>query len=277
MPNDKRLLPNGFKTKRGMSTPSPDNPHTRTVKLLQITDTHLLADRGLVLGGFDTEASFQKVVARLRKDLPVDAILVSGDLADRGECGAYEKLRDALEPLDTPVFCIAGNHDDPAMMRAVFSSGAVRYVDAYTLGAWAIVFLCTQIPQRVDGELTTDELLRLEKHLREFRNKHVLVCLHHHPVLIGSSWMDGMRLANPEPLFEILDAYENVQAVLWGHIHQEFSLQRNGVRLLGSPSTCLQFVPGATQFDPDDLPPGYRWLDLLSDGSLETGIHWAHD
>ncbi len=244
------------------------------VKLIQITDTHLLAETGTVFGFVDTEKSFKKVIARLREDLPVDAILVSGDLADRGERGAYEKLRDGLESLKTPAFCIPGNHDEPDIMRSVFGDGCVRFVDFQAFDDWVIVFLSTQAPQRVDGYLSSDELMRLDEHLGKFADKHVLICLHHHPVPIRSSWMDAMRLSNPEPLFEIMDRHTNVAAIIWGHIHQEFESERKGVRLLGSPSTCVQFKPGAEQFDPTDLPPGYRWLHLLADGRIETGIRW---
>lgn len=245
------------------------------VRLLQITDTHLLDGERPAFGNFNTERSFMKVVARLRDELPADAILVTGDLADRAERGAYEKLGDELSVLDTPVFCIPGNHDDPDLMRSLYADDPVRYVNAKVFNEWAIVFLSTQAQGRVDGYLSSEELLRLEAHLTEFADKHVLICLHHHPVLIHSSWMDGMRLSNPDPLFEILDAHSNVRGMIWGHIHQAFDTLRKGVRLLGSPSTCIQFKQHADCYDPADLPPAYRWLHLLPDGQIETGIQWV--
>ena len=47
---------------------------------------------------------------------------------------------------------------------------------------------------------------------------------------------------------------------------------RGNVRLLASPSTCVQFTPGSEDFAVDTLAPGYRWLRLLPDGTLETGV-----
>jgi len=44
------------------------------------------------------------------------------------------------------------------------------------------------------------------------------------------------------------------------------------VRLLASPSTCVQFAPGSESFKVDDQPPGYRWLTLHTDGRIETGV-----
>ncbi len=47
---------------------------------------------------------------------------------------------------------------------------------------------------------------------------------------------------------------------------------RNGVRLLASPSTCIQFAPGSVDFKVDTTAPGYRWLRLHDDGRLETAV-----
>ena len=48
--------------------------------------------------------------------------------------------------------------------------------------------------------------------------------------------------------------------------------QRGGIRLLASPSTCVQFAPGSEEFQVDTTAPGYRWLRLHADGRLETGV-----
>ena len=61
------------------------------------------------------------------------------------------------------------------------------------------------------------------------------------------------------------------------HVHQEIDRQRNGVRLLASPSTCVQFAAGCENFKADDQPPGYRWLELHSDGRIETAVSRVRD
>ncbi|HDL7062596.1 TPA: 3',5'-cyclic-AMP phosphodiesterase, partial [Yersinia enterocolitica] len=45
-----------------------------------------------------------------------------------------------------------------------------------------------------------------------------------------------------------------------------------GKRLLASPSTCVQFKPHCTNFTLDTVAPGWRYLDLLPDGRLETEV-----
>ena len=63
-----------------------------------------------------------------------------------------------------------------------------------------------------------------------------------------------------------------MRGVLWGHIHQEVDQLRNNVRLLASPSTCVQFAPNNKDFKLDRLSPGYRWLQLHADGRVETAL-----
>ncbi|MFP9011281.1 phosphodiesterase, partial [Pseudomonas aeruginosa] len=90
-------------------------------------------------------------------------------------------------------------------------------------------------------------------------------------------WMDPICLRNPQALFDLLAPYPQVRCLLWGHIHQEFDRQRGPLRLLASPSTCVQFAPGSSDFTLDRLAPGYRWLRLHDDGRLETGISRVDD
>ncbi|RCL61780.1 MAG: phosphodiesterase, partial [Pseudomonas sp.] len=53
---------------------------------------------------------------------------------------------------------------------------------------------------------------------------------------------------------------------------QAFDQSRNGVRLLATPSTGVQFTPQSEDFQVDSAAPGYRWLRLYADGRLETDV-----
>jgi len=79
-------------------------------------------------------------------------------------------------------------------------------------------------------------------------------------------------VADAAAFFDVLDRYPGVRGVLWGHVHQQIDQQRNGVSLMASPSTCVQFAPGSMKFKADDMQPGYRWLDLHGDGRIETAV-----
>jgi Icc protein len=89
---------------------------------------------------------------------------------------------------------------------------------------------------------------------------------------MGSRWLDTMAVDNADEFFSIIDRHPQVRGILWGHVHQEFDTMRSDVRLMASPSTCIQFLPGSGNFAVDAAAPGYRWLSLYPDGRIETGI-----
>ena len=124
------------------------------------------------------------------------------------------------------------------------------------------------------GRLEPEELARLEEALASGNEKHALICMHHHPVPMGSQWLDGINLRNADEFFAVTDRYRNVRGIVWGHVHQASDRERNGVALISTPSTGSQFLPFSEGFKMDQRPPGYRWLRLMPDGSIETEVVW---
>jgi 3',5'-cyclic-AMP phosphodiesterase len=140
---------------------------------------------------------------------------------------------------------------------------------------WIGVMLDSYLAGQAQGRLNADNLALLDGALRDNPKAHALVCLHHHPVAMHSRWLDQVGLENAAELFDVLDRHRNVRAVLWGHVHQQFDGERNGVRLMSTPSTCAQFVPRSDGFAIDRRPPGYRRLELRDDGSIDSEVLWV--
>lgn len=242
------------------------------VLLVQLSDSHLFADADVTLLGMNTRESLQRVIDLVREQQPhIDLVLATGDLSQDGTLASYQQFRHMTAPMGAPARWLAGNHDEPQIMAdaAVHSDLLEPVVD---VGNWRITLLDSAVPGSVPGYLQDQQLQLLVQALSEAPNRHHLVCLHHHPVSIGCAWMEPIGLRNPDALFAVLDRFPQVKAVLWGHVHQEIDDQRNGVRLLASPSTCIQFAPGSDDFQVSDQAPGYRWLRLRADGRLETGV-----
>ncbi len=243
------------------------------VRLLQFTDPHLYGEEAGMLRGIATYPALMSTIERAReRDWPVDAILVTGDLVQDDPAG-YALLRRALGGLGTPVYCLPGNHDLPEVMQRELKE-PFRVGGSVDLGAWRIVLLDSTVPGCAGGRLASGSLAELDAALAGAPERHVLVALHHHPVPMSSRWLDRVALANPEEFFGVLDAHRNVRAVLWGHVHQSFDGLRRNVRLLGTPSTCTQFLPRAEEFATDPSPPAYRTLELRPDGTLDTEVVW---
>ncbi len=243
------------------------------IRVLQISDTHLYADAGRALVGLNTRQSLISLLDMvLPVNDPVDLILATGDLVHDATSAGYEWLTEHLSSRSTPVYCLPGNHDIPETMDRHMNQGTISTAKTILRDNWLIVMLNSAVAGKEGGHLPPAELAVLDQALATHPEHNALVCLHHHPVPIGSAWMDSMALDNPADFFRVIDRHPGVKGILWGHIHQTFEDQRKGVRLMGTPSTCIQFTPGQDHFGIDHEPPGARWLELLPDGCIESGI-----
>ncbi|MGH8307763.1 MAG: 3',5'-cyclic-AMP phosphodiesterase [Gammaproteobacteria bacterium] len=241
------------------------------VRLLQITDTHLFAEPGKTLYGVNTRESLRRVLDAAMRHPKPDLVLATGDLVHDESPAGYNALSDMLRVLAAPVAAIAGNHDALIPLRSITNSHT-HVGGVHTLGAWQIVLLNTLTSGKVGGHLDEAELEFLESALAHSHEFNILIALHHQPVPIGSAWLDRIALDNAGEFFDVVDRFKNVRAVLWGHIHQTFESKRQGVRLMATPSTCVQFLPGSKDFAVDTKPPGMRWLMLYTNGQIDTEI-----
>lgn len=250
----------------------------RAVRLLQVTDPHLFGDRSREIYDVNTSQSLRAVLREaLDAAVAPDAILVTGDIGDDLGREAYENFREALVGLAPRILCLPGNHDNPLLMKEMLNSDGFQCCGRAELGGWGVVMLDTHVHDDPAGELSETELMRLEADLGQFRDRPVLVCLHHPPVSVGSAWLDEVGLRNSEDFLAVIDYFPQVRAVLGGHIHQALDVTRGGVRMLATPSTGAQFTPRTQHCVMDMKPPGYRWLTLMPDGSLETEVKWLKD
>lgn len=245
------------------------------MRVLHITDPHLHADPAARMRGVATEATLRAVLAHAATG-PVApaAVLATGDLVQDETRAGYRRFRTLLAPLDVPVICVPGNHDAPELMAEELAAPPFQLGGSADFGPWRVLALSTWTAQDDGGRLADAELARLRAALADPAPAHLLVALHHHPVPMGSHWLDGVGLRNADALLALVDGHPRVRALLWGHVHQASDRRRGGLRLLSTPSTCAQFRPGSDTFAIDERPPGYRWLDLRPDGRLDTEVVW---
>lgn len=245
------------------------------VHVVQLTDAHLFADPLGTLLGVNTRSSLRHVIGQVRREQPrIDVLLCTGDLSQDGSVASYEAFRELTAVFDVPTRWLPGNHDEARVMAKV----APTLVQAVTdIGAWRIVMLDSAVLGATHGLLEPAQLETLDAALKAAGDRHCLVCCHHQPVDIGCAWIEPIGLRNADELFEVLGRHAPVKALLWGHIHQPWDETRDGLRLLATPSTCIQFAPHSEDFKVSEEQPGYRWLRLHADGRIETGVERARD
>ena len=163
-----------------------------SIKLLQITDTHLFeADEGSLLS-VRTADSFAAVVQEiLNHQVQYEYILATGDISQDHSAESYQRFAEGIAPLKKDCFWLPGNHDYKPNMGSVLPSPQIQAAEHVMLGEhWQLVLLDSQVVGVPHGRLSDQQLALLEEKLAENPQRHTLVLLHHHPLLVGSAWLD---------------------------------------------------------------------------------------
>lgn len=240
--------------------------------LIQLSDPHLLAGAHAQFFGIPPYESLRHVINLILQEQPhPDLVLATGDLVQDGSEAAYTQFLNQISRIPAPSRWLAGNHDLTPVMATV-TEGTRMLEPIIDIGNWRITLLDSSVPGEPYGLLDDTQLERLQQSLEQAPERHHLVCLHHHPLPVGSAWMDSIGLHDAEALLAIIERFPQVRALVCGHVHQEVDIRRGSLRLLASPSTCIQFRPHSETFQLDDKPAGYRWLRLHDDGTLATGV-----
>lgn len=238
-------------------------------RILQLSDSHLGPGRDFKLAGINTCQSLGQVLSALPgPDVVPELLAVTGDIAGDGDEGAYHLFNEVMAEQPRPFAWLPGNHDDFPLMRKVLHQSFRRVIE---LDNWVAIFLVSAQSGEVAGQLADAELAELAGLLHRYRDRHVLLFMHHMPVEISCLWLDKHRVANHRQLADLVAGFPGVKALFAGHVHQAFSTSWQGIGVHSAPSTCFQFAPGSDGFELAEQPPGYRWIDLYADGHLKTG------
>ena len=242
------------------------------LRLIQITDPHIRAEAEGTLLGFQTQMGLDMVLAKIREDgKQPDAIVVTGDIAHDYSDIAYRRVIKLVKGMGSPMYWCPGNHDDKVKMARIGAELGIGS-DRIELGNWLIQLLDTAVPGKVSGHLSESELALADAVIESNADRYVVFGFHHQPVPQGSRWIDELQIDNGAELVALVQDQPHVKALFWGHVHQELDRFLGGVRLLSTPSSCVQFRPKSDDFALDRIMPGYRWFDLYPDGTMDTGV-----
>ena len=241
-----------------------------SLNLVQVTDTHLTGDEEGRLLGMNTARSAKAVIDAAIATEKADCILLTGDIAADGQPEAYGQLQ-ALLGTAVPSLWLPGNHDNVSNHNDRYASHMKRRLRAKH---WDVVMLETQVEGEVGGVLSTTELDALKSAVDDARlaNKALLVATHHPLRRLESAWLDEQSVKNAAEALDILKPIADQTAVISGHVHQESDELVNGVRMMTTPSTCVQFAPRSQDFALDSKDPGYRRLVLHPNARIETQV-----
>lgn len=242
--------------------------------IAHVSDTHLLRG-GAPLGGVaDTVGALGQTVAQLaRLGDRLDAIIVTGDVADLGEPDAYRLVRELIDPLaasaGADVVWVMGNHDERGPFREGLlgqrpDDGPVNQV--FDFGGLRLVALDTSVPGWHHGELDAASLAWLAEVLAEPAPEGTILAMHHAPLATPLALMDLLELRRQDELAAVVRG-SDVRLILGGHLHYPTN---------GSFAGIPVSVAGATAYTMDlSAPP--RELVGIDGGRSFTLVHLYDD
>jgi 3',5'-cyclic-AMP phosphodiesterase len=243
------------------------------LRLIQLSDIHSFGKSDKTLLGVNPDQSFQALLDLIKNDITKnELIILSGDLAQDPSKETYERIAAQVSELNTPVYFVPGNHDDPAIIATVFPCGRISTQRTMVFDQWQIILLNSHKSGEVEGYLAQDQFDFLHESLEAYPEHYAMIVVHHHPIAVGCRWIDNSGLFNADKLWEFLKGYPQVRMILFGHIHQEHAGKKNGINYYSAPACCFQFKPNTPHFTLDPLPPGYRWVELYPRGEFNTGV-----
>ncbi|MDP3951724.1 metallophosphoesterase [Microbacterium sp.] len=272
-------------------TEHPRPSHT----FVHISDTHLPGERSPLYGsGTDADSNLSLMLDRLvASGLKPDALLMTGDLADRGDASAYRRLRALVEPaaaaLECEIVWAAGNHDDRAAMRAELGlaveppvSGTVgRHSEPITSVRWfgdmRVIVLDSTVPGAHWGELDEAQLTWLALELSAAAPAGTLLLIHHPPLPTVLDLAVTVELRDQPRLAAVL-AGSDVRGILSGHVHHPSFGTFAGIPVAVASSSAygqdLAQPIGATRGQ--DAAQGYNLVHVYADTIVHSAVSLQH-
>jgi 3',5'-cyclic-AMP phosphodiesterase len=244
----------------------PDPGHT----IAHLSDPHLLAGGALQYGHVDTEARLTAALERLgRLDPAPQALVFTGDLADKAEPKAYLRLRElvetAAEALGAQVIWVMGNHDErAAYSRNLFDVESEEPQDrVHEVAGLRIVSLDTTVPGWHHGELRASQLDWLADVLATPGLHGTVLAMHHPPIPVPMMRIaEIIELRDQQPLADLV-AGSDVRAIIGGHFHFTSYSTFAGVPVSVASATCYT----------SELSPNQRLLSAVDAHQSFTMVH----
>ncbi|MDO5372277.1 MAG: metallophosphoesterase [Corynebacterium glutamicum] len=214
------------------------------LRIAQFTDLHLVD-----LSENSEEFSLLKTsIGSSISEWNVDAVLLTGDLTQRGFSDSLPILSEYLSQLPVPAIPAFGNHDKREVFLKSFPDppnqapedrGIAPYAGVWDLGSTDIFVLDSNVDDDGNGNLSPVQLEWLSQQLKISTASDSIVVVHHpvlssplrtleRPVFLGLEDLDRVLLGS------------TVRVILSGHYHHSGATVRNGILGWSGPAFCWE-------------------------------------
>lgn len=252
--------------------------------IAHLSDTHLLADGARQFQVVDTEAHLVRALGLLTQvETPPQAIIVSGDLADRGEPAAYIRVRELVEDtartLNASVIWAIGNHDDrSAYSEVLFGTPSTEPQDrVHELDGLRIISLDTTVPGYHHGELEARQLEWLAAVLSSRSEQGTVLVMHHPPLPIALDRASQViELDGQAELARVIRG-SDIRAIVSGHVHYPTYGLFAGIPVFTASAICstMELAGAGRTFGVRDAAQAIAMLHLFEvglDGTADAPV-----
>lgn len=214
--------------------------------ILHVSDTHVLAGGGMLYDRVASDGHLRQLFDEFEASggRP-EAIVFTGDLADRGEPEAYDRIRRIVDPvaerLGAQVIWVMGNHDDRAAFRRGLLDdglGGYRSVDRVDdVNGLRVITLDTSVPGHHHGEVAPEQLDWLAEELSIAAPHGTILAMHHPPVPSVLDLAVSVELRDQSGLAEIVDG-SDIRSIIAGHLHYSSTATFAGVPVSVASASC---------------------------------------
>ncbi len=216
------------------------------MKFIHVTDPHLITP-GELLHSLDPQKRFSACIQSINeREADAEIVVITGDLADRGQLSAYRALHRELKRLVLPYHLLIGNHDNRANFLSIFHDA---WVDDYGFvqgilptAAGRFLFLDTVQPGQSAGIYCSKRCQWLERALSDSAREQVFLFMHHPPFDVNIPFLDRIGLENKQDFIDVIAGHNNIRHLFFGHVHRPISGSWRGIPFSTLTSTNHQVV-----------------------------------
>jgi len=254
-----------------------------TLKIAQISDTHLFSDKNSLHCGANVYNNLVSVLQHINQVEMPDAIIFTGDLTQDHTRGSYQQFVNAFQQVNIqiPVYFTAGNHDEYAELNHYLSKTPFNKAKniIHQGSEWQILLVNSK-SENPSGYINKSALKELEEDIDP--DKKQLIFMHHHPIDVGY-FIDTHGLKNKNDFWQYIQPFKTIKALACGHVHNALSLLPASINepiyrannkaqqtdyplpLYTCPATSIQFDTSANTSKCNGQGAGYRIFELCND------------
>jgi len=254
--------------------------------IAQISDLHIPKPGSKTYGIAPMAENLAECITHLNQLSPQpDIVLVTGDISSTGTFTELNYAATLLAQLQMPFYVIPGNHDDRQLLWDAFNGEAcpceknsfIQYViDQHEL---RLIALDSTIPRESGGEICEQRVKWLDKCLAEDNSKPTIIFMHHPPIKCGVQETDLDGFIGSQQLGKVIEKYNNIEAVVCGHIHRPAHSRWHGTVVSTAPSMGMQEVLDLNLETEAFVleAPAYQLHYWTSEQTLITHTEYLHD